>query len=207
MKNAKTILIADPSPLYRFGIRQLFPDYQRRARIYEAANNTAVLELARQAERLDLIVLDAALLTADKHFLLRSILADRRVPVVLLCNTHSVEMVSQAHGLGITHVIEKTMPISDIQDTIQEILAGRWRRSTTPCISPDRPSPRKRLTTLTYKQKVVLDHLKGGLMNKEIAFRMGIHENTVKTHVTNILSKMQVNTRTQLVISLRHRPW
>jgi DNA-binding NarL/FixJ family response regulator len=57
-----------------------------------------------------------------------------------------------------------------------------------------------RLATLTPQQVRVLQMLRQGLLNKQIAFDLGVGETTVKAHVSEILRKLKVSSRTQAVI-------
>ena len=57
-----------------------------------------------------------------------------------------------------------------------------------------------RLATLTPQQVRVLQMLRQGLLNKQIAFDLGVGETTVKAHVSEILRKLHVSSRTQAVI-------
>jgi two-component system, NarL family, response regulator LiaR len=56
------------------------------------------------------------------------------------------------------------------------------------------------LTPLTQREGEILTHVANGLANKEIAQRLGISERTVKNHLSNIMEKLQVNSRTQAAI-------
>ena len=58
-----------------------------------------------------------------------------------------------------------------------------------------------RLSTLTPQQVRVLMMLSGGLLNKQIAYELGVSEATVKAHVSAILQKLGVESRTQAVIA------
>jgi len=59
----------------------------------------------------------------------------------------------------------------------------------------------RRLTTLTPQQVRVLMQLREGLLNKQIAYLLGVSEATVKAHVSAILHKLNVESRTQAVIA------
>ena len=67
---------------------------------------------------------------------------------------------------------------------------------------PDAPASdlTARLATLTPQQVRVLQMLRQGLLNKQIAFDLGVGETTVKAHVSEILRKLRVSSRTQAVI-------
>jgi DNA-binding NarL/FixJ family response regulator len=58
-----------------------------------------------------------------------------------------------------------------------------------------------RLSSLTPQQVRVLMMLSGGLLNKQIAYELGVSEATVKAHVSAILQKLGVDSRTQAVIA------
>ncbi|MFX8999818.1 response regulator transcription factor, partial [Acinetobacter baumannii] len=59
----------------------------------------------------------------------------------------------------------------------------------------------KRLSTLTPQQVRVLMMLSEGLLNKQIAYELDVSEATVKAHVSAILQKLDVDSRTQAVIA------
>jgi DNA-binding NarL/FixJ family response regulator len=59
----------------------------------------------------------------------------------------------------------------------------------------------RRLSTLTPQQVRVLMMLSEGLLNKQIAYELGVSEATVKAHVSAILTKLNVDSRTQAVIA------
>jgi DNA-binding NarL/FixJ family response regulator len=59
----------------------------------------------------------------------------------------------------------------------------------------------RRLSTLTPQQVRVLMMLSEGLLNKQIAYELGVSEATVKAHVSAILTKLDVDSRTQAVIA------
>ena len=61
----------------------------------------------------------------------------------------------------------------------------------------------RRLGTLTARQALILELVCKGLLNKQIAFRLGIAETTVKAHISAILKKLGVRSRTQAVLTAR----
>jgi DNA-binding NarL/FixJ family response regulator len=73
-------------------------------------------------------------------------------------------------------------------------LAGTADRETSDLIA--------RLSTLTPQQVRVLLMLGEGLLNKQIAFKLGVSEATIKAHVSAILQKLSVDSRTQAVIAI-----
>jgi DNA-binding NarL/FixJ family response regulator len=67
----------------------------------------------------------------------------------------------------------------------------------------DRSDMIRRLATLTPQQMRVLNMLRQGLLNKQIAFELQVGETTVKAHVSEILRKLNVYSRTQAVIEVQ----
>jgi DNA-binding NarL/FixJ family response regulator len=71
----------------------------------------------------------------------------------------------------------------------------------TSAVDPDMTRLRDRLVTLTPQQVRVLMMLSEGLLNKQIAYELGVSEATIKAHVSAILQKLGVESRTQAVIA------
>jgi len=63
------------------------------------------------------------------------------------------------------------------------------------------PSP------LTRRETEILDHIARGYVNKQVAAKLGISEQTIKNHMTSILRKLEVNDRTQAVVLAMHYGW
>ena len=79
-----------------------------------------------------------------------------------------------------------------------------WLPAETDLSSPAQPETSKlrdRLATLTPQQVRVLMMLSEGLLNKQIAYELGVSEATIKAHVSAILQKLGVESRTQAVIA------
>ena len=109
--------------------------------------------------------------------------------------------IRHAIGLGASGYIPKSLATEIIDEAIDEILEGAiW---TPPDVDLDNEGEKDliaRLVTLTPQQVRVLMMLSGGLLNKQIAFELGVSEATVKAHVSAILQKLGVDSRTQAVI-------
>ena len=60
---------------------------------------------------------------------------------------------------------------------------------------------------LSPREREVLDHITSGQMNKQIAFQLGVSEQTIKNHVTNILQKLDVDDRTQAAVLAVRQRW
>ena len=58
----------------------------------------------------------------------------------------------------------------------------------------------EKVSKLTGRQLEVFNHLSGGLLNKQIAYKMNVTEATVKAHLTTIMRKLEVNNRTEVIL-------
>ena len=106
---------------------------------------------------------------------------------------------------GASGFIPKTLAVEDMREAIATVLAGGvWTPADVdPTASADAETAAvlARLATLTPQQVRVLMMLSEGLLNKQIAYELGVSEATVKAHVSAILQKLGVESRTQAVIA------
>src|SRR5690606_1945629 len=99
--------------------------------------------------------------------------------------------------------LHKSVGPTEIRRAIETVLSGEIFVPTGMSLGgdDDHTALMKRLATLTPQQVRVLMMLSDGLMNKQIAFELNISEATVKAHVSAILQKLDVDSRTQAVIA------
>lgn len=120
--------------------------------------------------------------------------------------TEDNDIISRAMALGAVGYIPKSLDMPSLQGAVASLMSGQtW---TPPKYSQtNEPSPASematRLSSLTPAQRRVLAGLKEGLLNKQIAYEMGISEATVKAHLTAIFRKLGVTSRTQALLSLQ----
>jgi DNA-binding NarL/FixJ family response regulator len=106
---------------------------------------------------------------------------------------------------GASGFIPKTLGVDQMRNVIARILEGGvWTPPDVDLKAAADPATTElmsRLATLTPQQVRVLMMLSEGLLNKQIAFQLGVSEATVKAHVSAILQKLGVESRTQAVIA------
>jgi DNA-binding NarL/FixJ family response regulator len=126
------------------------------------------------------------------------------VPVIVVSGTEDGQTIRACMEFGASGFIPKTTSIEDMNGAIRAVLAGKtW---TPPSVEPsvaDRETTDliRRLASLTPQQMRVLQMLSEGLLNKQIAYELSVSEATVKAHVSAILMKLGVESRTQAVIA------
>ena len=198
-------IIADDHPLFRGALRQIIGLSFPEAEILEAGT---LEELTAELDGtdIDLVLLDLAMPGARGLSGLMYLRAQHpSVPVVIVSATEDPAAVRRCLGLGASGFIPKSLGAEAIRDAIRHILAGEiWTPPELALDTPDEPETADliaRLATLTPQQVRVLMMLSEGLLNKQIAYALGVSEATVKAHVSAILQKLGVDSRTQAVIA------
>jgi len=197
------IIIVDDHPLFRTALRQTLGQAQGAS--VEEAGDLAALTAALEADRdCDLVLLDLNMPGAHGFsglLLLRAQYPD--VPVMIISATEDPKVIRRTFELGAAGYLPKSVGPAEIRAAIDTVLkggvsvpAGVDLRS-----EDDETAFSRRLATLTPQQIRVLMMLSDGLMNKQIAYELSISEATVKAHVSSILQKLDVDSRTQAVIA------
>jgi DNA-binding NarL/FixJ family response regulator len=123
------------------------------------------------------------------------------VSVAIISGAAFDETIGRARQLGASAFIPKSAPIDTIAQALSCVIRGElWFPEHDDAPAGNGLLLQDRLTTLTPQQFRVLKYLADGMLNKQIADLLGISEGTVRAHVTAILRKLRVSTRTQAVI-------
>ena len=136
---------------------------------------------------------------------LRSLYPD--TPVAVVSANESPSAIRRCLSLGASGYIPKSVSVDKIRTAIAAILRGEiWAPQDIDCETEDDPeiaALANRIATLTPQQMRVLTLLGEGLLNKQIAYNLGVSEATVKAHVSAVLQKLGVESRTQAVIAVQ----
>lgn len=204
MSEQHQILIADDHPLVRQALSQAIESELHEASFREASTLDETLAiLDTDADDVDLLLLDLNMPGMQGFsglFYIRS--AYPQVPVVMISANESPAVIRHAIDYGAAGFIPKSAPINTIREAIRALLRGeQWAPEFD---SPNAPAGDANLATqinsLTRQQLRVLMLLTEGKLNKQIAYDLDITEATVKAHVSAILQKLDVSSRTQAVI-------
>jgi DNA-binding NarL/FixJ family response regulator len=177
-----------------------------RAEVGEAGTFEEVTERLEGGTDVDLILLDLSMPGARGFSGLMYLRAQYpALPVVVVSANDDPVVIRRCMEFGASGFIPKTLGIDAMRQAITRVLAGEvW---TPPDVDLDHGSDAEttaiiaRLSSLTPQQVRVLMMLSGGLLNKQIAHELGVSEATVKAHVSAILQKLEVESRTQAVIA------
>lgn len=200
------IIIADDHPLVRGALRQAVEGAFPQVNVTETSDFDALIAaLGAQAET-DLVLLDLAM--PGMHGLSGLIYLRGQypsVPVVIVSANDNRSVMRRCMQLGAAGFIPKTTGLDSMTGAIATVMAGGlW---LPPDLDPDLESDPattdilRRLASLTPQQMRVLMMLSEGLLNKQIAYELSVSEATIKAHVSAILQKLKVDSRTQAVIA------
>jgi len=203
-QSLERVLIVDDHGLIRDGLRAIllssFPDCE----IAEAASFTEALERLEAMPDPDLVLLDLNMPDAHRFSALEQLRVDfPSLPVVMVSGSYDRVTVRDALAAGAAGFVPKTLDRATILDAISQVLAGEIYvpgELQNDAVAEQEEKIRKLIASLTPQQRVVLGHLVAGRLNKQIAHELDISMTTVKAHVSAILCKLNVFSRTQAVI-------
>ena len=200
-------IIVDDHPLFRGALGQALRSAFANAEVLEAGSLDELTERLETAGEIDLILLDLSMPGVHGVSGLLYLRAQHpEVPVVIVSASDDAATIRQCLDCGASGFIPKSQPVERIREAIRRIIDGEiWLPPDIDLTSaPVGESAElvSRLSTLTPQQVRVLMMLGEGLLNKQIAFKLGVSEATIKAHVSAILQKLGVDSRTQAVIAI-----
>ncbi|PSC06661.1 DNA-binding response regulator [Alsobacter soli] len=200
------IIIADDHPLVRGALRTAVAGVAPDAELLEAGAFEEVTERLGKGAEVDLVLLDLSMPGVQGFSGLMYLRAQHpEVPVVVVSGNEDRGVIRRCIEFGASGFIPKSVDVDTMRTAIRDVLdGGTFTPADVDLTSPiDRETGDlvKRLGSLTPQQVRVLMMLSEGLLNKQIAYELGVSEATVKAHVSAILQKLGVESRTQAVIA------
>lgn len=204
LSQAYAIVIADDHPLVRSAIRQAISDDITDASFAEAASLDETEALLAEDGNADLLLLDIHMPGMHGLTGLCFLRAEfPSVPIAMISASTDPRLMRQAMDYGAAGFIPKSTSVNDIRNAVHALLDGNhWlpKMDDLPETAKEDAELATRLSNLTPQQLRVLNMVSEGKLNKQIAYDLDISEATVKSHVSAILQKLGVNSRTQAVI-------
>lgn len=195
------VLIVDDHSVVRQGLRMFLSLDDDLEVVGEATNGAEGVRLTRELAP-DVVLMDLLMPVMDGLMAIKSIRAEMpEVEIIALTSVLEDELVLDAVRAGAMGYLLKDTEADDLRRAIKAAAAGQVQLSPAAAKrlmrgmqTPDNPD------RLTARETDVLGLLARGLSNKEIARDLSIGEKTVKTHVSNILNKLGVLSRTQAAL-------
>lgn len=207
-----TVVVADDQQVVRAGFAALLATQPDITVLGTAADGTQAIRLCQQ-QHPDVILMDIRMPGTDGIEATRILRADagHDAPRVLILTTFDLdEYVYDALAAGASGFLLKDADPEDLFQAVRIIAAGdallapaitRRLIADITRVRPRRTAKPDALKVLTAREKEVLRLIANGLSNKEIATQLVLSDETVKTHVSRILTKLQLRDRTQAVIT------
>ncbi|MFH9612014.1 response regulator [Streptomyces sp. NPDC017448] len=204
------VLLADDQRLVRAGFRSILEDEDDLVVVGEVSDGEEAVAACRALQP-DVVLMDIRMPGSDGLEAARQIAADSRladVKVVMLTTFDVDDYVYGALRAGATGFLVKDTEPEELLQAVR--VAARGDALISPSITRrliaefagrvKAPAPSPRLAVLTGREREVMELVAAGLTNDEIAARLVLSPATAKTHVSRIMSKLDVRDRSQLVI-------
>ncbi len=200
------IIIADDHPLFRGALRQALESRFGDDDISEAGSLDEIIAIVDNEPEVDLVLLDLEMPGVNGYSGLMYLRAQYpNIPVAIVSATETPVVIRRCIDFGASGFIPKSVGAETIRNAIEKLLHGDiWTPPDLDLSSPEDGEMSdlvSRMASLTPQQIRVLMMLREGLLNKQIAYQLGVSEATVKAHVSAILHKLNVDSRTQAVIA------
>jgi len=196
------IVIVDDHPIARQGlvaVMEILPDMEL---VGEARNGREAIEVV-QTQQPDLVLMDLVMPELDGVAAIEAIKRQHpEIPIIALTTFAEADLVHGAVQAGAEGYLLKDVDVQELARAIRTVHGGQpylhpaatrhlLRVATRPAQTPER---------LTEREREVLTLVARGLTNRQIARELGIAEKTVSVHVSNVLGKLDLTSRTQAAL-------
>lgn len=218
-----TVLVVDDSPIFRDGLHRAL-DLVEDIKIVGISSSGE--QALRQTQQLQphVVLLDVNLPGINGLQVTRRLKADHhKVGVIIITGYHDTEQVIHAIRTGASAYCAKDIHAAKLISIIRDVAAGYYyvgdERKTRGEVDAwldqqieDSTGPftidaEGHYIPLSPREMEILEHVTHGMINKEIASKLGISQQTVKNHMTSILKKLNVKDRTQAAVTALRRGW
>ena len=204
MFNNMKIILADDHPLFRQALTLTLKAHFFDADIIDAQNIPELEIYLQSKSNPDLLLLDLDIPGAQGF---NSLISIRRsypeLGIIIISGFEDKETIHRAMRFGAAGFIPKSTPVDEMVVAIKEVLNGKlWTPDNEFNTNEQSTQLDDKVMSLTPKQHQILLMFADGLLNKQIAYDLGVSESTIKSHASMIFLKLGVRSRTQAVIAL-----
>lgn len=193
-----SVLIASHQPILRYGLKGVIADEPDLQVIGETDDGGDAVRLARQL-RPDVVLIDLSMPTVDGISAIRRIRAELpNTQVIVTSGVAEDASAIEAIRAGAAAYLLKDARIDDLLRTVRG--AGTGQVVLPAQMAARMVRPLGGHDVLSHREAEIVHLVAHGLANKQVARKLGIMESTVKTHVSGILSKLGLASRTQLAL-------
>ena len=203
------VVIADDHTLFRRGLASLINETQEFTVVGEASSGPEAVRLATDL-RPDIVLMDVHMPGGGGVQALGQLReAIPNLPVIMLTVSENDADLIAAIRAGARGYFLKNVDTEELFDGLRQVLAGRavvdpsltqrLFQHVAEISTPDSP--------LSHRETEILQLIASGCTNHEIAAKLFVSQNTVKTHVAHILEKLDTTTRTDAVARAKSHGW
>ncbi len=192
------IILIDDHPLLRMGVAGYINQSGNMVLSAQLANAAELRAWLTAGNRADAALLDRSLPDADGLDLVSEI-RDVGIKVIMLTIADSDEEISEAVASGVDGYVVKSSEPEQVLAAIRSVCEGQ---SSFPLNVMQKMArgelSSNALAALTAREMQIVEHVKEGLSNKVIAYKLTLSENTVRNHLRNIMEKLGLRNRVQV---------
>jgi len=203
----QSVLIVDDHPLFCDALAMTVEAVSGIARTHYAASIEAAERILGDGARVDLVMLDLNLPDANGLDGLIRLIRKTRAPIMVVSSLNESRIVASVIQAGAAGFVPKhsqravfAAAIATVEGGDTYVPDGHLAACEADPDTPEGPTAVDRLSSLTGQQARILQLICEGKLNKQIAYDLSIAETTVKAHVTAIMRKLGVQSRTQAVL-------
>ena len=202
------VMLVDDHNVVRSGLGTFLKAYEDLTLVAEAQNGLEAIKLCHQYKP-DVVLMDLMMPEMDGIAATRAILEDYpEIKIIAMTSFEDEELVNGVLAAGAISYLLKNITADELAKAIREAVSGRSTLSPEAArvlIQATRPA-KEPLFTLSEREQEVLYLVVQGCSNRQIAATLVISLATVKAHISSILSKMQVSSRTEAIAyAIKHK--
>ncbi|WEZ85391.1 response regulator transcription factor (plasmid) [Rhizobium sp. 32-5/1] len=205
-----TIAVVDDHPLFREGVMRILSEIAGFAIVGQGSTKDEALQLCATV-RPDILLMDISMPGGGLNAIVPILEVSPTQKIIMLTVSETGEDVMSALSKGAKGYVLKGVGSRTLEDIVRAVAAGETYVSPTlsarllsdmsSAASPKQVNP---IDDLTKREHEVLNLVAEGLSNKRIALRLGVHEKTIKQHMTHIFAKLGISNRTEAAMTLRN---
>ncbi len=209
------IAVVDDHRLFLMGFSFLLERMERRVEVKPFESPVPLIRQLDAGEVFDLIICDLVMSGMNGLAFVDAVRGRHSVPILMLSGINSSPPISEMQHLRVQGFVHKSADDTVLQEAIKTVLSGQtyfrpdgeWSEpglAHSYGVAENIYEDDMDVPILTRRQVQVLELISGGATNQEIALKLGISENTVKSHLKQVFEALRVTKRTACVRAARN---
>lgn len=203
------IIVADDHPLFRSALTTSLQQVLDQPKFIEAEDLNSLQRAVESHSDVDLVLLDLHMPGSEGFSALVFLVAHfPDIPVVVVSAHDDVDIIRRAMNHGASGFLSKSSNAQDMANAVNTVMSGGiYLKDPLPPEQQKNEEEMKTahgLSALTPQQFRVAVMVGQGLLNKQIAYELGVTEATIKAHMTEIFRKLGVPSRTKVALAIGH---